>query len=71
MTGAHFTVRWSDLGCPTEPGTYDYDGFPIIVRSHHVEGANNDPDTIFTVISVRPVSGPEQFALGGFVREDD
>lgn len=57
-------VRWSDLGCPTTMGLYHLDGDEICVKTIHVIVAENDPDALFTVVTLRPPLGPPEYMLG-------
>jgi hypothetical protein len=43
-------VRWSDLGSPTQAGTYDYGIHRIGVTLGDIERSNGNPDAVFTAI---------------------
>jgi hypothetical protein len=43
-------VRWSDLGSPTEAGTYRYGVHLFDVMLGDIERANGNPDAVFTAI---------------------
>jgi hypothetical protein len=64
MTERQYKATWFDLGCPTEPGTYSWDGKPIEITAFHIAAAEDNPEAICTVIRYTPLSGPETYALG-------
>jgi hypothetical protein len=57
-------IRWSELGCPTKTGVYEFAGEAIQVKSIHIAVAENDPVALFTVLAFRPPLGPPEFMLG-------
>ena len=63
-----FRLRWSDLGCPTEPGTCEYQGMSIHVGRILIEEAGGNPDTICTVKCVSPYFGPPKYVVGSIER---
>ena len=44
------SVRWGDLGSPTEPGTYPCGQHMVEVTPGDIKLANSNPDAIFTAI---------------------
>ena len=59
-----FTLRWSDLGCPTEPGICAYEGRSIHVGRLHIAQAAGNPNAICTVNCVCPYFGPPKYLVG-------
>ena len=51
MSNFAFSIRWGDLGCPTTPGNYEYQGKMIAVKQLHIDTADGDPDAVFSVLS--------------------
>jgi hypothetical protein len=64
MTDKRFKIRWNDLGCPTEPGNYEYQGNLVKVTRGNIEAAGGNPDAICTLICFTPISGPSSWVLG-------
>ena len=46
MTEERSRVLWSALGCPTQPGIYDWNGYLVHVEQPHVDAAEGNPDAI-------------------------
>ena len=61
------TIRWSEIGCPTEPGIYAYMGDPIRVTRIHIEAAKQDEDPMCVVVRIKPFIGPTSYALSSIV----
>lgn len=57
-------VGWSELGCPTEVGSYRLGEEKIRVKRIHVIAAENDPAARFTIVAFRPPLGRAEFMLG-------
>ena len=62
-------IRWSELGCPTEPGMYAYQGDPIRVTRTHIEAARENADAICIVVRLKPFIGPMSCVLSSIVSE--
>jgi hypothetical protein len=56
-------VRWSDLGSPTEAGTYRYGVHLFDVMLGDIERANGNPDAVFTAIHPDFYSSDAPFLL--------
>ena len=61
------TIRWSEIGCPAEPGMYHYQGNPIRVTRTHIEAAKQNADPICVVVRIRPFIGPISYALSSIL----
>jgi len=59
-----FKLRWSDLGCPSEPGAFEYQGRSIHVGPGHIATAAGNPNAICTVTCVSPYFGPPKYSVG-------
>jgi len=66
-----FQLRWSDLGCPTEPGTCEYEGKSIHVGPIHIAEAGGNPDAICTVACVSPYFRPPKFLVASIEGRSD
>ena len=64
-------IRWSEIGCPTEPGTYAYQGDPIRVTRTHIEAAKQNADPICVVVRIRPFIGRISYALSSIISEPE
>jgi hypothetical protein len=62
-------IRWNDIGSPTEPGLYDYQGQPVRVARTHIEAAKQEDNPICVMVRIRPFVGRESYALSSIVAE--
>lgn len=65
MSTTQFNIRWADIGCPTEPGLYDYEGKSIHVKQVHIDATRGRPEALCTVVVFTPLKGPTTYGLGG------
>jgi hypothetical protein len=59
----------SEIGCPTEPGIYEYQRDPIRVMRTHSEAAEQNANAIWVVVRIRPFIGRISYALSSIVPE--
>ena len=45
----HARITWSDLGCPTVPGTYKYRDLPVYVSAAKIAASKNNRDAVCTI----------------------
>jgi hypothetical protein len=64
MADRRYRVRWKELGCPTEPGTYNWNGKPVQIMGVHIQAAGRNPDAICTLICWMPGGGSELCVAG-------
>lgn len=65
VSGVVGTALWSQLGCPTEPGSYEADGKMVRVDLAHIQIAKGHPQAVFTLIAMPPIqTGPTEYRLG-------
>jgi hypothetical protein len=60
-----FTIRWRELGSPTEPGYYSFaEGKRVRVRQHNIYAAEGNPDAICVIMCGNPLAEDPKYALG-------
>jgi hypothetical protein len=56
-------IRWSELGSPSKPGTFEYRGLRVHVQGKNIEAADRDPDAVFMATQIRPHTGHPYYVL--------
>ena len=62
-----FNILWRDVGCPIEPGNYDFAGKSIRVRQINIDEAAGDPEAVCTVVAITPLLGEIMYYILGTV----
>jgi hypothetical protein len=60
----HLLIKWSDLGCPSKPGTFGYRGLIVDVQEKNIVAAGGDSDAVFKATHIRPHTGRSYYILG-------
>jgi hypothetical protein len=61
------TITKADLGDPTEPGEYAYNGATVRVDAQHLEAWHDTPDAAFkTILCTKVGDTSVRLVLGGF-----
>ena len=60
----HLLIKWSDLGCPSKPGTFGYRGLIVDVQEKNIAAAAGSADAVFKATHIRPHTGRSYYILG-------